>query len=139
MRTSTIVTALALGAGLLAGGVYLAPSFAQDNRPASVGERQWLSIPRIHDKLDAAGYRDIEEIEREHGGYEVRATNRDGERVKLYLDPHTGEIFDKNRRDQDRNDRLGRADGKRRAADCTERRCRDDLPPPKVATPVGVK
>ena len=52
MRTTTILSAFALGAGLLAGGVVPAPAFAEDNRPARVSERQWLSIPQIHDKLD---------------------------------------------------------------------------------------
>ena len=135
MRTTTILSAFALGAGLVAGGVFLAPAFAQDNRPASVSERQWLSIPQIHDKLVAAGYRNIEKIEREDGAYEVRATNRAGERVKLYLNPQTGEIRDRPAREsrRDDGDSRGITTGQR-AADCNERRCRDDLPQ-KAATP----
>ena len=140
MRTTTILSAFALGAGLVAGGVVLAPAFAQDNRPASVSERQWLSIPQIHDKLVAAGYRNIEKIEREDGAYEVRAANRNGQRVKLYLNPQTGEIRDRPEREsrRDGSDRWGYTQGQRNSADCNERRCRDDLPQKTATTsPTG--
>jgi hypothetical protein len=141
MRTTTILSAFALGAGLVAGGVVLAPAFAQDNRPASVSERQWLSIPQIHDKLVAAGYRNIEKIEREDGGYEARATNRSGERVKLYLNPQTGEIRNQRQREtrRDKNDSWGYTHGQRYSADCNERRCRDDLPQKAATTPPAGK
>lgn len=127
MRTLTIVTALALG-------VFISPSFAQDNRPAGGNERQWLSIPQIHAKLEATGYRNIEKIEREHGSYEVKATDRNGERIKLYLNPQTGEVIDQ-RRSETRRDRSDAANGQRNSADCNKRRCRDDLPQPGIATP----
>ena len=141
MRTKTILSAFALGAGLLVGGVVLAPAFAEDNRPAPVGERQWLSIPQIHDKLDTAGYRNIEKIEREDGAYEARATNRNGERVKLYLNPQTGEILDRRQRksSRDKNGSGGYTQGQRNSADCNERRCRDDLPQKTTPTPPAGK
>lgn len=137
MRTTTILSAFALGAGLLAGSAVLAPAFADDDRPARTSERQWLSIPQIHDKLVAAGYRNIEKIEREDGGYEARATNRNGERVKLYLNPQTGEILDRRQRksSRDGSDRWGYTQGQRNSADCNERRCRDDLPQKATSTP----
>lgn len=139
MRTTTILSALALGAGLVAGGVLLAPASAQDNRPASTSDRQWLSIPQIHDKLVAAGYRNIEKIEREDGAYEVRATNRNGARVKLYLNPQTGEIRDRQARESGHGDGDSRSiSNGQRAADCNERRCRDDLPQKAATTsPAG--
>jgi len=141
MRTKTILSAFALGAGLLAGGVVLAPAFADDDRPARASERQWLSIPQIHDRLDAAGYRNIEKIEREDGGYEARATNRNGERIKLYLNPQTGEILDRRQRksSRDRSDRWGYTQDQRNSADCNERRCRDDLPQKATTTPPAGK
>lgn len=137
MRTTTILSALALGAGLLAGSVALAPVFAEGNPPARTGEQQWLSIPQIHDKLVAAGYRNIEKIEREHGGYEARATHPNGERVKLYLNPQTGEIVDRQQRksSRDKNGGMGSTQGQRNSADCSERRCRDDLPQKAAPTP----
>ncbi|MCK0512523.1 PepSY domain-containing protein [Aromatoleum buckelii] len=110
MRTSHLVTAIALSAGLLATGVTIAPAFAQ-NAPidsaatASTAERgNWLSIPQIHDKVVAAGYRDISEIEREDNAYEVKAIDRDGRKVKLVVDPTNGDLV--------RADRKGR-DGRR--------------------------
>lgn len=138
MRTTTILSAFALGAGLLAGGAVLAPAFADDDRPTRTSERQWLSIPQIHDKLVAAGYRNIEKIEREDGGYEARATHRNGERVKLYLNPQTGEIFDRRQR-KSSHDGSGRGytQEQRNSADCNKRRCRDDLPH-KATTPPPV-
>lgn len=140
MRTTTIVSAFALGAGLVVGGVVLAPAFAQDNRPASTAERQWLSIPQIHDKLVAAGYRNIEKIEREDGAYEVRAANRNGERVKLYLNPQTGEIRDRQARESGHDDGDSRSvTNRQRSADCNERRCRDDLPQKAATTPPAGK
>lgn len=128
MKLTTLLSSLALGGTLVLGGALLAPSFAADERPAA-GERQWLSIPQIHEKLEAAGYRKIEKIEREHGGYEVRATDRNGERIKLYVNPQSGEISDRHghgRRDRE----AGGAGGTRQRdnANCNERRCRDDLP-----------
>ena len=125
MKIATLLTSLALGSTLAVGGVLLAPSIAGENRPMPAGERQWLSIPQVHEKLEAAGYRNVEKIERERGGYEARATDRQGDRVKLYVNPQTGEIM--NQRGEGR--RLGaEADSKRSSADCTKRRCRDDLP-----------
>lgn len=131
MRTMTIVSAIALG-------VLVAPSFAQDNRPASGSERQWLSIPQIHAKLEAAGYRNIEKIEREHGSYEVKATDRNGQRIKLHLNPQTGEVADQRQRDTKR-DSADSPNGQRNSADCNTRRCRDDMPQPGVATPTTGK
>jgi hypothetical protein len=108
----------------------LAPSIAGENRPMSAAERQWLSIPQVHEKLEAAGYRNVEKIERERGGYEARATDRQGDRVKLYVNPQTGEIV--NQRGEGRRHGAD-ADSKRSSADCTKRRCRDDLPAQPVS------
>ena len=49
-----------------------AACLAADSRgtPAQT-ERQWLSIGEVHQKLEAAGYRKVEKIEREHGAYEA--------------------------------------------------------------------
>lgn len=125
MKLATILPSLALGSALAAGGVFLSPSFAGDQRPAAAHERAWLSIAQIHEKLQAAGYRNIEKIEREHGGYEARATDRNGERIKLYLNPQTGDILDQR---AGRRARDGGEQRQRNSADCNQRRCRDDLP-----------
>ncbi len=139
MKIQTIVASLLVVGSLAAGGFTLAPSFAGENAPAQPGERPWLSIAQVHQKLEAAGYRAIEKIERERGGYEVRATDRNGARIKLYVNPQTGEVMD-----QRGAGKRERAAGERRAGNaaagpnCNERRCRDDLPPQAApATPAA--
>jgi hypothetical protein len=132
MKLSTILSFLALGSALAFGSVVLSPSFAGESRTAPAGERQWLSIPQVYEKLEAAGYRNVEKIEREHGGYEARATDRNGERLKLHVNPQTGEIM--NQRTQGKR-ATGPADQSLRdSADCNKRRCRDDLPQKTVVT-----
>lgn len=43
------------------------------------GERApWLNLGQIHERLIAAGYTDVREIERERDGYEVKARNAQG-------------------------------------------------------------
>jgi hypothetical protein len=61
----------------------------------------------------------------------VRATDRQGARVRLDVHPQTGAILERSARRQahDGTDNLQRP-----SANCNERRCRDDLPP-KAATP----
>jgi len=125
MNRSTMISSFALVAALAVGGGLPAQSFAGESRMAAAGERQWLSIPQVYRKLEAAGYRDIEKIERERGGYEARATDRNGERIRLYINPQSGELMDQRagKRARDGGDRH-----QRDTADCNKRRCRDDLP-----------
>lgn len=125
MKIATLLTSLALGGVIAVGGVWLAPSMAGEQRAPAAVERQWLSIAQVHDKLEAAGFRNVEKIERERGGYEARATDRQGDRVKLYVNPQTGEIM--NQRGDGKRHNMG-SEGSRSSADCTKRRCRDDLP-----------
>ncbi|HRI92230.1 MAG TPA: PepSY domain-containing protein [Accumulibacter sp.] len=130
MSLKNFLPALIIGVVLGAASAFITPAFSDDKRPpaaASTADRQWLSIPQIVDKLEAAGYCNIEEIEREHGNYEVRATRRDGTRSKLYVHPQTGEVMDSR---QGERQRASDERGERRSgsADCNERRCRDDLP-----------
>jgi hypothetical protein len=132
MKLATMISSIALTGALALGGAALAPSFAGEHRMPAAGERQWLSIPQVHEKLAAAGYRQIEKIERERGGYEVRATDRNGERIKLYVNPQTGEIMD--RGSHGKRARYDGDDKRRNSADCNERRCRDDLPPKPATT-----
>ena len=143
MRKQTIpkLISLALGTGLLAGGFALAPSFAGETRPAPTAERQWLSIGQVHQKLEAAGFRNIEKIEREHGVYEARATDRNGARVKLHVNPQTGEVTERNEhRKRDREGASGESRQREGSAsvECNKRRCRDDMPQsPAAAKPAA--
>lgn len=62
------------------------PAAATAPAPAS------LTIRDIYDRLEAAGYRDIREIEWDDGRYEAKARTAQGERVKLYLNATTGAV-----------------------------------------------
>jgi hypothetical protein len=126
---------LALGSLVLVLGIAVTPLLAGDKVSLPVsGERQWLSIGQVHSKLEAAGYRHVEKIERERGRYEARAIGHNGERVKLSINPQTGEIsarrshHDDQRHDTDRNASEQRRPDSADSADCNKRRCRDDLP-----------
>lgn len=51
-----------------------------------------LSIRDIYDRMEAAGWRDMREIEFSKGRYEVKARNAQGERVKLYVNASSGAV-----------------------------------------------
>lgn len=74
---------------------------AMTGTPAPAAPR--LNIRDIYDRVEAAGYVDIREIEferdRSGGHYEVKARNARGERVKLYVDAATGTIERERRHD----------------------------------------
>jgi hypothetical protein len=130
-RITLTLSTLAVVCTLLTAMAFTLPAKASDRKASATTEQAWLPIPQIYAKLESAGYRNIEKIEREHGAYEVRATDRQGGRVRLDVHPQTGEILDRSarRQAQEGSDRHARA-----SADCSERRCRDDLPP-KAAKP----
>ena len=136
--SSTVaLQSLALLIALFVGGVALSPAHAGDNRTAPASnELAWLSIGQVFGKLEAAGYRNIEKVKRERGGYEVKAMDRNGNRAKLFVNPITGEVVNQapqwsNRAGTDSRDFK---DSQRNAGDCNKRRCRDDLP--LTGTPV---
>ncbi len=142
MRTSILLSGLALSVSLVTGGFALSPAFAETTRSAASRDAaQDLPTPRIQEKLTALGYRNIERIKRDHDVFEVRASDSKGERVKLYVDPQTGDIINKRAKNQrrDARDQRGNDDGARNTADCTKRRCRDDLPQQNAATPLTGK
>jgi len=122
---------LAIIGALLTGMAVTLPTQASDRKSTSTTEQPWLPIPQIYAKLEAAGYRNIEKIEREHGTYEVRATDKQGARVRLHVHPQTGEIL---QRGSHRQATDGAERRPRPGVECNERRCRDDMPP-KAATP----
>ena len=68
------------------------PASASDSRcPALQPGQQALAIGAVTDKLTSQGYREIRKIEREGGCYEIKALDKDGKAVKLYLNAATGE------------------------------------------------
>ncbi len=90
------LAALALGAATLTG----AAAYAQTAAPAPAqpaaaapAAAATLTVRQIYDTLTAAGYRNITEIELEHGRYDVKADNAQGQRVKLRVDAQTGAVL----------------------------------------------
>lgn len=51
-----------------------------------------LDLGELLAKVEAAGYRAVRKIEREHDEVEVSADDAQGQRVKLRLDPQTGAL-----------------------------------------------
>ncbi len=93
------LTALAIGAATLTGAAALAqtapqPAPAAPVPAATAPAAQILTVRQIYDVLTAAGYRNITEIELEHHrGYDVKADNPQGQRVKLRVDAQTGAVL----------------------------------------------
>ncbi|MCW9014574.1 MAG: PepSY domain-containing protein [Gammaproteobacteria bacterium] len=92
MKTSHTILAIALSVASFGGAAYAVSSTDSAIR-ASMQTETWLKIPAIYNRVIAAGYGDINEIEREDRGYEVEARNANGDRVELYVDAVTGEIL----------------------------------------------
>lgn len=80
-----LVAASAIGLGVAQAQT---PAPASGMAPAGAE----LTIRDIYDRLEAAGYRQIREIEWDDGRYEARARNAQGERVKLHVNGRSGEV-----------------------------------------------
>ncbi len=101
MRATTLIATLALTAGIIGAGAAIAPAFAQTTAPAGTpatatapaAQSNWMSLKDVQTKLEAAGYTDFREIEREKNKYEVKATDPQGQRVELDVDPVTGDVL----------------------------------------------
>ncbi|MCP4209882.1 MAG: PepSY domain-containing protein [Halieaceae bacterium] len=91
MKTSHTIFAVVLTAATL-GGTAIAASAIADRLNANAAD--WLTIPAIYEKVTAAGYKYIHEIERERRGYDVEAYDNNGDRVELFIDPINGEVLD---------------------------------------------
>ena len=87
------ILALAMGAALTLG---IAQAQAQTPPPANAPQ---LTVRDIYDRVEAAGYRNIREIEHEHGRYEVKAQNAQGAHVKLYVNATSGALESTRTRD----------------------------------------
>lgn len=92
MKTSHAILAIALTAATF-GGTAFTVSAAGNSDTARATTDTWLEIPAIHAKVTAAGFNNIYEIDREYNGYEVKAIGPNGERIKLFVDPLTGEVL----------------------------------------------
>jgi hypothetical protein len=52
-----------------------------------------ISIKEVIAKLEALGYKNIHDVEKDDGVWEVDATTADGRRVELDIDPRDGSII----------------------------------------------
>lgn len=94
---SLAAAALLAGVAASAGAQTAAPApataaTATTSAPAQVAAAR-LTIREIYDRLEAAGYRDLLEIEWSDGRYEVKGRNAQGARVKLDVDGTTGAVL----------------------------------------------
>ncbi|AMO36859.1 PepSY domain-containing protein [Thauera humireducens] len=93
MRATTLIATLALTGGLLGAGAVFMPAMAQTAGTSAATQASWLTMQQVQTKLEAAGYRDFEKIERDSDKYEVKATDPQGKRVELDIDPMTGDVL----------------------------------------------
>ena len=110
MNSRTMRLAVGLGGLLATAGFGLGivqGAFAQSDQPrVQAGEEATAPAPAIPmeqvlAQLKAEGYGEVYEIEREHGKYEVKARNREGRVVELYLDASTGKTLETEEEDDD--------------------------------------
>ena len=102
-KTATRFILPAAAAAVLALGIAQAqtppPAAAQAPAAASAPAAPQLTLRDIYDRVEAAGYRNIREIEHEHGRYEVKAQNAQGAHVKLYVNATSGALESTRTRD----------------------------------------
>ncbi len=65
---------------------------AQAAQPAPRARATGIGMRDVLDRLDAAGYTDVREIERERGYYKAKVIDAQGRKQKLRVDAVTGEI-----------------------------------------------
>lgn len=54
---------------------------------------QWLPATEVVTRLSAQGYETVTKLEVRRGLYEAKATNRDGQRMELQVNPVTGDVI----------------------------------------------
>ena len=94
------LTAVALAAGLVGAAIAQTPAVAPAAAPVAAAATApaataapALNIRQVYDRLEAAGYRDLREIEWDHSHYEVKARDAQGNWVKLDVDGQSGAVL----------------------------------------------
>lgn len=107
LQKLAVVTALG-SAGIVAMSL---PAYAQNDMDTTQTatsstqmQKKWLSMREILTRVETSGYSDIREIDREENGYEIKARNKDGQMVKLYVEPLNGNVINEKRRDDHHHD-----------------------------------
>lgn len=107
MRTSRFFSIVSCGAALAGGMFLLTPALSQTAKPEISYQRTDLNINQVLAKLMAIGYGSVDSIERERNTYEVMAIDKNGARVKLYVDPQTGDLLKTGRVERNRGRHAG--------------------------------
>lgn len=97
LRIVTTICAVVASATLLPAGIAVAaeqprPSAPMASASQEAAAKARLSLREIAVRVEAEGYRDIEEIEREGEEYEVCAKDKQGREVELTVNAKTGKI-----------------------------------------------
>lgn len=92
---ATAAFGLAIVQGALAQGEPPAPPATAATESAPT-----LTMEQVLAQLRDQGYGEVYEIERERDRFEVKARDREGRRVELYLDARTGETVKTERKDR---------------------------------------
>lgn len=82
------LTILCFGAVLTAASPLLA---SETDRCGNTPREQWLPEATIKTKVAELGY-EVRKIKTEKGCYEVKATDKNGAKIELYVHPATGEV-----------------------------------------------
>ena len=61
--------------------------------PINNTQPQQLTMTQAIQKVEEAGYTNITKAEFDSGRYEIKALNKDGQRIELHVDPKTGNII----------------------------------------------
>ncbi len=56
------------------------------------GKGEPMAADKVMQKLETMGYQKIKKLDMEHGCYEAKGFDKDGNRVEVYLEPATGEV-----------------------------------------------
>lgn len=93
-----LLLAATLSTAAIAAVTLTAPARAQAQAPSGAAAAATAPAPlplaQVLARLEAAGYTDVQEIERKRRHVEVKATDAQGRRVELRLDPATAQVLD---------------------------------------------
>ncbi len=93
MNISRPLTIALVSSALLAGLAWAQTPAPQTPHPAAASTAAPLSLAQLHARLQAAGYRQVQELEQERDRVEAKAQDREGRWVKLELDAHNGAVL----------------------------------------------
>lgn len=82
-----LITALAIG--------FSSNAFADRNRCAAIPAQQWMPIERAVEKAETLGYA-VTEAKRSKGCWKIEGHDRNGSKIKIYLDPANGNVVKPN-------------------------------------------